>query len=71
MVVYSTKKEKYKSEDLINFLKKEFDLTDDAINLAIKYSQLESAPISITLLTFGIITLTQYQSLLDWLYPNN
>ena len=58
------------SKDLIIFLKEEFSLNDQAISLAIKHSNLESAPFPIVLWNFGLITVEQYQVLLDWIIDN-
>ena len=58
------------SKNLIMFLKEEFSLNDQAISLAIKHSNLESAPLPIVLWNFGLITVEQYQVLLDWIIDN-
>ena len=58
------------SKQLLLFLKEEFSLNDQAISLAIKYSNLESAPFPIVLWNFGLITVDQYQALLDWIIDN-
>ena len=54
--------------ELYLFLRKEFSLTEKAIDLGIKQSQLESAPLAITMLNLGLISLSQYQELLQWIY---
>ena len=58
------------SKNLLIFLKDEFSLNDQAISLAIKHSNLESAPFPIILWNFGLITVEQYQVLLDWIIEN-
>ena len=58
------------SKNLLIFLKEEFSLNDQAISLAIKHSNLESAPFPIVLWSFGLITVQQYQVLLDWVIDN-
>ena len=58
------------SENLLIFIKEEFSLNDQAISLAIKHSNLESAPFPIVLWNFGLITVDQYQVLLDWIIDN-
>ena len=58
------------SHKLLIFLKEEFTLNDQAISLAIKHSNLESAPFPIVLWNFGLITVDQYQVLLDWIIDN-
>ena len=59
------------SSQLCEFLKKEFSLNDQAINLAIKKSEFEFAPISIILFNYGMINIYQYQILLDWIEEND
>ena len=58
------------SKELLIFIKEEFALNDQAISLAIKHSNLESAPFPIVLWNFGLITVDQYQVLLDWIIDN-
>ncbi len=58
------------SKNLLIFVKEEFSLNDQAISLAIKHSNLESAPFPIVLWNFGLITIEQYQVLLDWIIDN-
>ena len=58
------------SKNLQIFVKDEFSLNDQAISLAIKHSNSESAPFTIVLWTFGLITVEQYQVLLDWVIDN-
>ena len=58
------------SKNLLIFVKDEFSLNDQAISLAIKHSNLESAPFPIVLWNFGLITVEQYQVLLDWIIDN-
>ena len=58
------------SKNLLIFVKEEFSLNDQAISLAIKHSYLESAPFPIVLWNFGLITVDQYQVLLDWIIDN-
>ena len=58
------------SKNLIIFVKEEFSLNDQAISLAIKHSNLESAPFPIVLWNFGLITVEQYQVILDWIIDN-
>ena len=58
------------SKDLYSFLRRELILTDNAINLGIKQSQAECAPISVVLWNLGLINLDQYQKLLNWQIKN-
>ena len=66
----NTSNQSVPSKNLLIFLKEEFSLNDQAISLAIKHSNLESAPFPIILWNFGLITVEQYQVLLDWIIDN-
>ena len=66
-MIITNQNESLPSKDFTLFLRKEFSLSESAINLAIKQSQSEAAPISIILLRLGLISLIQYEVLLDWL----
>ena len=57
----------YPSKDICDYLKKNLALSDNALELGIKQSIQENAPLSIVLLTYGLITLSDYQKFLDWL----
>ncbi len=54
------------SDLLINFLIQKLGVSKNAIDLGIRQSQLEQAPLPIILWSFGLITLSQYQTVLDW-----
>ncbi len=49
-----------------NFLEQKIGLTENALNLGIRQAQLEQAPLAIVLWSFGLLTLEQYQQVLDW-----
>ncbi len=65
-MIYNSHKQQIPSKQLLEFLANEFCLTNNAINLGIKQSNAESAPLSITLWNLGLLNLTQYEQLLDW-----
>ncbi len=67
---FSSRTEPTPSDEFCRFLKQEFGLTEKAIELAVKHSQYESAPIPIILWKFGLISIPQYQQLLDWIENN-
>ena len=58
------------SNKLCDFLNREFGLNNNAINLGIKHSQLEAAPIAIILWSLGMLDIKEYQLLLDWIDKN-
>ncbi len=69
-MLFSTHSRPKPSKEFCSFLKKNFSLSNQAIELAIKKSQLEYAPLSIILLNYGMININQYQTLLDWIKEN-
>ncbi len=54
------------SNDLRLFIKKIIGLNDQAIQLGIRQSKKENAPFPIVLFNLGLITLSDYESILDW-----
>ncbi len=55
------------SKEICKYLHTEFGLSTQAIELAIKHSVQENAPLSIILWSFGLISLNDYQKFLKWL----
>jgi hypothetical protein len=51
---------------LILFLRNQLGLSDSALELGIRQSHLEQAPLAVVLWRFGLISLEQYIQLLDW-----
>ena len=51
---------------LLSFLKVKIGLSENAIELGIRQSRIEQAPLAIILWSFGLIDLHQYQEVLDW-----
>ena len=70
-MIFTSHKEPNVSTELYIFLRQEFGLTESAIDLGVKHSQMESAPLHIILWNFGLIDINQYQILLDWIDQNN
>ncbi len=54
------------SPKLIKFLRQKYNLSENALNLGIRHSELEQTPLPIILWSFGIITLLQYKEVLEW-----
>ncbi len=55
---------------LKNFLEQKIGLTENALNLGIRQSHLEQAPLPIVLWSFGLLSLEQYQQVQDWQIQN-
>lgn len=49
------------------YLRQQLGLSDNALELGIKQAQLEQAPLAVVLWRYGLITLEQFNQLLDWL----
>lgn len=54
------------SPQLIEFLQQKLGLSENALNLGLRQAELEQAPLPIVLWSFGLLSLTQYQQVLDW-----
>ena len=54
------------NQELIAFLKTKIGLTEDDISLGLRQAKIEQAPLPIVLWTFGILSLSQYQEVLNW-----
>ena len=51
---------------LLRYLRSQLGLSESALALGIRQSQLEQAPLAVVLWRFGLISLEQYIQLLDW-----
>jgi hypothetical protein len=51
---------------LVLFLRNQLGLSESALELGIRQSQLEQAPLAVVLWRYGLISLEQYIQLLDW-----
>ena len=65
-MIYTSHPQNINSEKLLSFLKAKFGISDNAINLGIKHSEAEQAPLPIVLWSFGLLTTEQYQIVLNW-----
>ena len=54
------------SQDLLKFLQQKLGLSENAIKLGLRQSELEQAPLPVVLWSFGLLSLSQYQQVLDW-----
>ena len=54
------------STSLLNYLQQNIGLSKKAMELGIRQSELEQAPLPIVLWSFGLLSLKQYQQVLDW-----
>ncbi len=60
---------------LLRFLQQKLGLSQSAIDMGLRPSEIAQAPLPVVLWRFGLLTLRQYQEVLDWEtsesnYPN-
>jgi len=51
---------------LLQFLRERLGLSEKALQLGQRQAELEQAPLPVVLWSFGLLSLTQYQQVLDW-----
>ena len=51
---------------LLQFLRERLGLSEKALQLGKRQSELEQAPLPVVLWRFGLLSLSQYQQVLDW-----
>lgn len=66
-MVISTDPQPQESAQLVRFLREKLGLSENALQLGQRQAQLEQAPLPVVLWSFGLLNLTQYQQVLDWL----
>ena len=54
------------SPQLLQFLQQKLGLSENALNLGLRQAELEQAPLPVVLWSFGLLSLAQYQQVLDW-----
>ena len=65
-MVFSSDAQPQPSPQLLQFLREQLGLSDDALKLGQRQAELEQAPLPIVLWSFGLLNLSQYQAVLDW-----
>ena len=66
MIVSSSHNQPRPSNNLLEYLSNHLNLSDSAIKLGLKQSELEQAPLPIVLWNLGLISVKQYDSLIQW-----
>jgi hypothetical protein len=56
-----------KQNRFIKFLREELALSSSAIDLAMRHSEQNSAPLPIILWQYGLVTISQLDQIFDWL----
>ncbi len=65
-MVFSSDAQPQPSPQLLQFLREQLGLSDNALKLGQRQAELEQAPLPIVLWSFGLLNLSQYQAVLDW-----
>ena len=58
------------SDELCNFIIDKLGISQSALELGIKRSNLENSPLPIVMWSYGLITISQLQIILLWLKEN-
>tara|TARA_Y100001968_G_C19237342_1_gene657615 strand:+ start:209 stop:418 length:210 start_codon:yes stop_codon:yes gene_type:complete len=58
------------SDKLCNFIIDKLGISQSALELGIKRSYLENAPLPIVMWSYGLITISQLETILSWLKYN-
>lgn len=53
-------------EPLVAFLRHQIGLSERSLDLGLRQSELEQAPLPVVLWRFGLLSLEQYAQVLDW-----
>ncbi len=69
-MVISSHQQPNHSSKLKYFLKQKIGISESAISLGERQSQLEQAPLAIVMWSFGLLNIEQYQKVIDWQHSN-
>ena len=64
--MFSSDAQPQPSPQLLQFLREQLGMSDNALKLGQRQAELEQAPLPIVLWSFGLLNLSQYQAVLDW-----
>ena len=65
-MIVSSHRQPEPSSKLIIHLQDKIGLSKNALDMGIRQAKLEQAPLPIVLWSFGLLSLTQFQKVLDW-----
>jgi len=65
-MVFSSNPQPQASPQLLRFLREKLGLSENALALGQRQAEIEQAPLPVVLWSFGLLSLPQYQELLDW-----
>ncbi len=65
-MVFSSNPQPQASPQMLRFLREKLGLSENALALGQRQAEIEQAPLPVVLWSFGLLSLLQYQELLDW-----
>ena len=65
-MVLSSNPQPQASPQMLRFLREKLGLSENALALGQRQAEIEQAPLPVVLWSFGLLSLPQYQELLDW-----
>ena len=65
-MIYTNQPQSEPSDELCKYLLNDLRITEEALELGIRQSKLENAPLPIVLRSFGLLTIDQFQEVLNW-----
>ncbi len=65
-MIVTTQPQPPPSRKLLEFLQQKLGLSENAIKLGLRQAAVEQAPLPVVLWSFGLLTLSQFQEVLDW-----
>ena len=65
-MIYTNKPINQPSDEICNFIIDNLGISQSALELGIKRSCLENAPLPVVMLSYGLLTHKQFQSILIW-----
>ena len=65
-MVLSSDPQPQASPQMLRYLREKLGLSDNALALGQRQAELEQAPLPVVLWSFGLLSLSQYQEVLDW-----
>ena len=65
-MVLSSDPQPQASPQMLRYLRERLGVSDNALALGQRQAELEQAPLPVVLWSFGLLSLPQYQEVLDW-----
>ena len=69
-MINTNKRIKPPNDELCNFIRNKFGVSQSALELGIKRSYIENSPLPIVMWSYGLLTLPQLNKILSWQKDN-